>query len=561
MALSTPTVNQLFGGLPASQQLDRFDAFKAALSKSATESDYLRSRGLLHFDKQQGIVKKATPEATAVDALVKSGASEETISLFKGALAGDTEKAWSNTTPLNWDPGNVGFTPIDVQSAIEFLVPVMTPLRNAIPRRAAQGQAARILQVTGYSNSRTGGVANLNTFFNSQTNTASFNGLNLNRPNTISYNSDALVVPFVEQGVSDLVELSAQYAAQGYTDLRQMSNTAAIYSHMLGEENNILNSTSAPLNITGITAAAVAGGTQTGLPAGSVTAVNITFSSAFGESQGLTATGTAFTITAGQSIEVTPSAVPVGTLGINVYATIGATSYVGRTPLDGALATPTIWTVAPVQPSRSADNGSSPQYQFGGTLLGTAGYTGLISTLVGNNTTPAAAGYVKAVNGAFSTVNPFIEVNTMLVELWESNRAQPDTLYTSGRIQAALLQLIQQQGSPTSYRAEYMTGDDGIIVGGAVTGITSPVGGPQLKIVAHPFMPEGVVIAHSNTLPSPVSGVPGTCTVDNVVDLTTINWPQIQMSWDISTYQLGAFVFHTPAFDGILTNVITNPQL
>ena len=557
MALSTPTVDQLFGGLPASQRLARFEAYKSSMSEKINENLALKAAGGLNFSKTEGVIKTATPATTAINALTKAGASEETIALFSKSVEADVAKnsgPWSNTNPLSYDPGNVGFTPFDLQDSIEFLVPVMTPLRNSIPRRKAQGQAVQIRQITGYSNSRTGGVPNLNTFFNSATNTSTYNGITLNRPNTISYSADALVVPFVENGISDSVEYQAQFAAQGFTDLRQLSNTAAIYSHMLGEENNILNSTSAVLPVAGVTATTAGGGTATGLPAGTYTPL-VTISSSFGESEALT--GESTTVTAGESITVALNSVPVGAVALNVYVTVSGIHYVGRTTSTASGSSPVLFAVTPTLPSTSADNGSSPAYQFGGTPLGTTGYTGMISTLLGNGSTPAAAGYVKAVNGPLGTGAPFGEINTMLVEMWETNRAQPGTLYTSGRIQAALLAEIQQQGSATSYRANYMTGDDGIIVGGAVTGITSPVGGPALNIVAHPFIPEGVVIAHSTTLPSPVSGVPGTATIDNVVDLTTIEWPQIGMSWDLSTYQYGSFVFHTPGFDGILTGITT----
>ena len=559
MALSTPTVDQLFGGLPASQRLARFEAYKSSMSEKINENLALKAAGALNFSKTEGVIKTATPATTAINALTKAGASEETIALFSKSVEADVAKnsgPWSNTNPLDYNPGNVGFTPFDLQDSIEFLVPVMTPLRNSIPRRKAQGQAVQIRQITGYSNSRTGGVPNLNTFFNSATNTSTYNGITLNRPNTISYSADALVVPFVENGISDSVEYQAQFAAQGFTDLRQLSNTAAIYSHMLGEENNILNSTSDVLPVAGVTATTTDAGTATGLPAGTYDTL-VTVSSSFGESKALVAD--TVTVGAGVSVDVTLSAVPVGAVGVNIYATdtTSGAIYIGRTTNTAAGAFPVIWASALANPSTSADNGSSPEYQFGGTPLGTTGYTGMISTLLGNGSTPAAAGYVKAVDGPLGTGAPFGEINTMLVEMWETNRAQPGTLYTSGRIQAALLAEIQQQGSATSYRANYMTGDDGIIVGGAVTGITSPVGGPALNIVAHPFIPEGVVIAHSTTLPSPVSGVPGTATIDNVVDLTTISWPQIGMSWDLSTYQYGSFVFHTPGFDGILTGITT----
>ena len=38
MALSTPTVDQLFGGLPASQRLARFEAYKSSMSEKINEN-------------------------------------------------------------------------------------------------------------------------------------------------------------------------------------------------------------------------------------------------------------------------------------------------------------------------------------------------------------------------------------------------------------------------------------------------------------------------------------------------------------------------------------------
>jgi len=82
MALSTPSVDQLFGGLPASQRLARFEAYKSALSTKITENLALKSVGGLNFSKTEGVVKTANPASTALDALTKAGASEETIALF-----------------------------------------------------------------------------------------------------------------------------------------------------------------------------------------------------------------------------------------------------------------------------------------------------------------------------------------------------------------------------------------------------------------------------------------------------------------------------------------------
>ena len=66
MALSTPTVDQLFGGLPASQRLARFEAYKSSLSAKINENLALKAAGALNFSKTEGVIKTATPATTAI---------------------------------------------------------------------------------------------------------------------------------------------------------------------------------------------------------------------------------------------------------------------------------------------------------------------------------------------------------------------------------------------------------------------------------------------------------------------------------------------------------------
>ena len=69
-------------------------------------------------------------------------------------------------------------------------------------------------------------------------------------------------------------------------------------------------------------------------------------------------------------------------------------------------------------------------------------------------------------------------------------------------------------------------------------------------------MPAGVAVIHSTQLPFPDSGVSTTVTANNVVDQMVIEWPQIGMSYDLSTYTYGTLAFHAPAWSGVITGIL-----
>jgi hypothetical protein len=560
MALTAPSINELFAGVPESERLDRFEAYKAALSACHQKALTGASRGEIRFERNVGIVKSG--QAAVMDVIEKSVSPEQLAAVQSALATTDINKEWTLTNPLQGAPyTSIGLVPYDLQPALELLIPKTFILRNSIARVGAVGQALEFRRILGVSNARVGGVANLNTFFNSNTNTQSFNGVTLNRPNLISYSADRIVKPYVEQGVSDSVSLQAEFAGKGYTDLRQLSHTSAIWAHMLGEENNMLNAVSTALNISGASATAATDSTVTGsgLPSTSSAAVLVTFSSAAGESQAFSA-GTV-SGSAGAGVKLTSLVgVPAGTIAINIYVTVSSSSYYKGTTVLNNGASPTtfvsIGSTSAVLPSTSADNGSANGNVFGGgTAVGTSGYDGFISTFLTDSETGATA-YKAAVNGYLSTAEPGAEFQNAFVSLFNSVQADPDWIITTAAIRRELAKSIQQQGSPTGYRLNYETGSDGFTIGSVVTAIANEATGKLVDVIAHRFMPAGVALVHSTQLPFPDSGVSTTVTANNVVDQMVIEWPQIGMSYDLSTYTYGTLAFHAPAWSGVLTGIL-----
>lgn len=546
MAYAAPSIDQLFGGLPAEQRVERFEAYKAALNAVQTRTLNKAARGELSFERSRGIIETPSLSDRVADFQndISKSLSGDQLSAVTSALANiDKSNApWSLTSPLNNSTSGVtGLVPYNLDPVLTYLVPKELLLRNSIPRMAAQGQAFEFRRIVGLSNAGVGGVANLNTFFNSNTAATSFGGVTLNRPTTIQYAADKIVKSFVEQGVSDSVSMQAEFAGKGYTDLRQLSHTSLLYATMLGEERNMLNARSTALSTSGLTFTAVADTTGTGITVGTASTVcQVTLSSSFGETAPLAA-GTVTTVS-GQGVKVTyTGTLPSGTLAINIYATTSTPTVYKATSYNVASASLLGLTFATSTAAAATDGSFSA-----------LAYDGFVSTL----TDTTQSGYVKALNGALSTTEPGAEFQDAFVSLWNSSMADPDVVYTTAAIRRSLAKSIQNNASTAAYRLNYQTGSDGVVLGSMVQGIQNEATGKFVDFETHRFAPVGTAIIHSKQLPFPDSGVSNTVEAHNCVDMTVLEWPQIGFTYDISSYIYGSLAFRAPAWSGCITNII-----
>ena len=60
MALAAPSLDQMFSGLPADEQVKRFEAYKSALSTVQSNTLAAHRRGEISFDPQRGINKSVS---------------------------------------------------------------------------------------------------------------------------------------------------------------------------------------------------------------------------------------------------------------------------------------------------------------------------------------------------------------------------------------------------------------------------------------------------------------------------------------------------------------------
>lgn len=575
MALPS-NVELLFGGSPTAPKLSptevsmRFDELMKSVS--TTRERELNRQEIAGLGKGQPLTFEGPTSAWDVlqDALatpqITKGLSADTLASVTASLEAlkgsqpDLTKDLTLTSPLT-----TGLVAFDLEAPAKVLAPRPTPLRNRIPRSRGMGTAHRFKTISGFTGTGTG-VGNLHPGIQDTTQTnfavaGASQSLYYHRGPKISYAGFDTVIPYSQFSVSDEVTWSAQFAGQGYQDIRQLSRTSLLYSTMLMEERMLLmgRGTASPFvgamaAPTGITATARAAGTGETALTGFTTNVYVKVTSdagAFGESAPSAAVSAA--VSAGQVVDIkfTDS---TQALGYNIYASTGAsdpgdasrwfmvrsagqTLNAAGTPalaivLQGAL--PTTGKVVP-----AAD-----------TSAYLAGYDGILAYCMGPN-----AGYNAKINAPLSTSNPGVEFQKAFQAMYAANKADPDRILLNGADRRQLSDTLK--GNAASNYKINLTQDDvtGVTLGDVTVAIVNEVTGKRVELEVSPWLPQGVAPIISDTLPIPDTQVSNVWTVMCVQDLMGIDWPVLQFAYESSSYMYNALICFAPGWNGCVSGI------
>lgn len=533
-------------GLSRADRAGMLEAYKAALADSykATASGHV---WISPESKQLSKGVRPDRAAQVFDNITKSLTGDlaaqlgQDIEYLRSNMMPDLQKDWTLTNPVS-----DGLVPYDLEAPAKLLVPRYTPLRNTIPRIKGQGTARQFKRITSFTNSGQATAEQL-PFFDSTTATTPFNGLALNRPQKINYSGDSKTVPYVELGFSDLVGWKAYFAGLGFDDLLSLSHTALLWSHLMGEERADLYARGGLTGYGGSVAAPTIAAANAGV--GGTLAADTYHCYVVGKNgMGKTlASAVASTTTVGatSTITVDVTSEPDGAIFYDLYVGDGAAGFATarfQTQFIGNTVTITEFNAAGalgVDADTSFDNKA---------------YDGFYSVL----SDPAQAGYFKRINGDWSTTKPGSELETALVSMWTANGATPEEIHLTGLGAQSLGELTRVggvSGASSGYRTLVQTGDGGVTIGTAVTGMVNPVTRDIVDINAHRFALPGTALIRSRTLPIQDSEVPAPTAKVNVQDYAAIDWPTIQMSKDTSTYQYGTLVHYAPGWSGLLVGV------
>lgn len=500
--------------------------------------------------QEQGLVAGAS-----LDSLMKALAASPAMpnAFLPEALAKSTFAQSGSATS--------GLTFYDLEAGAKFLYPVLTPLRNEIPRVSGRG----------------GIQANWRAITGINTTNIQVGVSPGDRGAVMAVSTADYVAAYKGIGIEDNVDFEAQYAGQNFDDIRAIAAKVGLEALMLGEEALLLGgngtlqlgTTPTPslsgaatggglsdgtyyveavaLTLAGLTGSSIVGGIPT-----SITRTNADGStSTYGGGSAQKSAAASITLSAGGAVQKITATV-TAVRGAVAYAwfwgasaataTIGAITTVNTNTITVAAGTGTqAYSTLP-----SADNSTN-------NLV----FDGLITQAekAGSNA------YYRSLDGATITADGaggIVEVDTALKSFWDNYKLSPDTMWVSSDLALSLSQKILAGNANGAYRI-VVNMDQGMMVGGVMIATYlnrfSMSGANVLKVRIHPNMPAGMILFTSNKLPYPVSGVGNVMQVRTRQEYYQIEWPLRTRKYEYGVYADEVLQHYFPPSMGVIVNI------
>jgi hypothetical protein len=494
----------------------------------------------------------------------------ESMRLVQDTLAAnELRKAWVQPATAT-----TGLQVYDLEAPAKLLYPVLTPLRNKIPRvGGGRSIQANWRAITGINTSRLSG------------------GLGQgNRAGVIDQTTQDYFAAFRGIGYDNYVTFEADMSAEGFQDLKATAVQSNLRALMIEEEFLIIGGN----GITGlgvtptptVTAIGSGGaiGTGTAVNVGCVALTleglrNVTVAGGVpGSTPGVldrtnadgtvehygcgaaapsATTGTATTAANSSCISAHVSPV-VGAFGYAWYAGTTSNLYIAAvTNLNSVLL-----TALP-----TSGNG-------GGQLFSSLSGDHSVNALVFNGFSAIAAAsgsgayWAAMATGTDGTGTPLtsdgaggvVEIDAMLQSFWDNYRLQPNEFWVDSQTQNYLRKKVLNAPSssvPLS-RFTFTTGQDQIRGGTAVRGYISPFGlgsAQEIPINLHPNLPPGTIMALTNQLPYALNDVQNVYQMKTRREYHQIEWPLRTRKYEYGVYADEVLQHYFPPSLGFITNI------
>lgn len=456
-----------------------------------------------------------------------------------------------------------GLTYYDLDSGAKLLFPVLTPLRNSIPRVSGKGgiQAAwRAITAINSSGLRVGVSGG-------------------NRGGVAAMTTKDYIAAYKGIGIETNVDFEAQYAGQNFDDIRALAAQTGLEALMLGEEALILGgNTSLSLGVTN-TPTLAASNSGGALATGTLSVIcvaltldglmNSTVSSGVqasitrGNADSSTDTfgGGAAQKSANATVAVTG---PAGSVTASVATTHGAFGYAwywGAAGSEVLGAITTINSVAIAANAAGAQTAASlPSADWSSNALVFDGLlTQALQPASGANVTfqptgAAGVGTPLTADGA----GGIVEIEAILKSNWDLYRLSPDEVWVSSQEAGNISKKILAGGASSAQRFIFDASQDA--VGGGVMVTTyknkySLAGAKSLDIKIHPNMPAGTMLFLTRTLPYPLANVGNVIQVRTRQDYYQIEWPLRSRRYEYGVYADEVLQHYFPPSMSVITNI------
>jgi len=486
----------------------------------------------------------------------------EAIAAFRKAVAEPLPAEQLNKTITQ----ATGLTAYDLQAPAKNLFPVLTPLRNRIPRVRGNGdEATRWKAVTAINTN------NLRGFVPE----GKRNGVVATTvlPRSAAYKSI---------GLEDAVTFEADRAGRGFEDVRVTTTQRLLWATMIDEELGILGANSslelgtpdAPtvavvdgggsiadgtysvivvaLTLYGYMASSLANGVV-----GEVSVTNLagsTFTYGGGSSNKSDATSTG-AIEAGGDAIIRASVAPVtGAVAYAWYAGEAGSEKLQAITTLNSVELKALTTTHQAASAITADN-SVHEYAFDGILTqalasGSNAYVKVMATGTAGTGTPLTS----------DTAGGIVEIDEMLESMWSNYKLSPTTLYVNAQEAKNITKKVLAS-SGAQYSISVTNPGDGLrnLTAGAIVANylnKFAMGGAQLiPIQIHPFMPAGLMVGATEQLPYPITNVPNVMEMRQRQDYYQIEWPQRERQYETGVYADEVLAHYFPPSIGIISNI------
>ncbi len=501
--------------------------------------------------------------------------TQDTLDLMKTAqmktLPDDILKAFIQ-------PGSptTGLQAYDLEAPSKKLYPIMTPLRNSIPRVG-------------------GGFA-------TQSNWKVINGINIGnqragvsegrRGGVIQHQTADYFAAYRGYGLENNVTFEANYASKNYEDVKALAVSQTLEATMVEEERLILGgNTSLPLGVTPTPTAVayygqgelaqgtwsvicVALGLQAWLDVSGPNngAIGQAFDPATSRVPGLVqrqnADGTVETFGGGsaqpsQAATVLYQGPPQGMMSVSVTPVPGAVGYAWYLGSPGQERLAELSTVNCTFLKAAPPTGAQAASELGGGdhSTSTLDFDGLLVQAF----KPGSGSYIKIMpSGQWMNGTPLnsdgaggiVEFEEAFSWFYSRYRLSPSTLYVSTQeLLNISKKIIANGGAPllrlTTDAANPATLSAGMVVGDYLNKIT----GQRVNLRVHPNMPAGTVFFFTERLPYPLANVGNIVQMRMRQDYYQIEWPLRSRRYEYGVYADGVLQHYAPFSMGVITNI------
>ena len=457
----------------------------------------------------------------------------------------------------------------DLQAPAKNLYPVITPLRNRIPRVPGQGGTATnwkaIFGLTG------SGVKSMPWIPEGQ------------RSGRMSYSAIDKAASYRTLGEEDTVSEEALNAAMGFEDLMSTMAMRLLQGTFIKEEFAILGGNKSVALGTPTTPTLSASGSGATLPAAtySVIVVALTLeginaaSLATGVVQAPTITGAdgkTYVLNGGSS-QKSAAASQAVTLGQTLFASTpainGAVGYAWYTGTAGSEKLEAITTINSVTFTKplagtgqaatavTIDASLNASAAFDGLLYsallsGSGAYVNTLATGTAGTGTPLTAGGRGNVN----------ELDLMFQYMWDNFRCGPTVILANSQEVKNITNKVLSSASGPLLRYDGGSGKDpyAIVGNGVVEAYYNPFalgGGYRVPILIHPNVPAGTLLGWCENLPAQYqsSEVPNVAEMKIRKEYKQTFWPQVTRSRDCGVYVEETLAVYLPGAMGVINNI------